>query len=424
MQLSGGNRVRLALAAAAGALLGTPAARGGSWKLDSQVLYYSETDRVTAIEPVISARWERGDGQTLGLKLTVDSLTGASASGAMPSTRPQTYTTPSGHGIYTVGAGKTPLDPSFLDTRWALDAAWETPLGQLWRATFGAHASIEYDYDSASLSAALARDFNQRNTTLSIGVSAGYDQIHPVGGVPRPLASMSPEVPDDQAPLNRLGDAETKSVGDLLLGLTQVIDRRSLLQINYSLGMSDGYLTDPYKLVSIVEGASGADSGEPVDQLYESRPDRRTKQSLYLAYKREVRSQDVLDAVYRYLWDDWQVRSQTLELRYRRDLGRPGYLQPHVRYYTQSAADFYARFLEAGAPLPSHASADYRLGELTDWTFGLKYGKPLAHEREWNLKLELYRQSVSAPRAPPGAFAGLELFPSVEAVMVQVGCDF
>jgi hypothetical protein len=255
-------------------------------------------------------------------------------------------------------------------------------------------------------------------------VSAGYDQIHPVGGVPRPLASMSPEVPDGQGPLNRLGDAETKSVGDLLLGLTQVIDRRSLFQINYSLGMSDGYLTDPYKLVSIVAGESGADVGEPVDQLYESRPDRRTKQSFYFAYKREVRSQDVLDAVYRYLWDDWQVRSHTLELRYRWDLGRPGYLQPHVRYYTQSAAGFYARFLEAGAPLPSHASADYRLGELTDWTFGLKYGKPLAHEREWNLKLELYRQSVSAPRAPPVGLAGLELFPSVEAVMLQVGYGF
>ena len=105
-------------------------------------------------------------------------------------------------------------------------------------------------------------------------------------------------------------------------------------------------------------------------------------------------------------------------------MARPGYLQPHVRYYTQSAAEFYTRFLEAGAPLPSNASADYRLGELTGWTFGLKYGKPLAHEREWNLKLELYRQSGSAPRGPPGALAGLELFPSVEAVMVQVGCDF
>ncbi len=422
MQLNG-NGVRLALAAATSVLLGGAQARGAGWKFDSEVLYYSETDRVTAIEPVVSARWERGDGKALNLKLTVDSLTGASASGAAPSLRPQTYTTPSGHDSYTVGAGETPLDPSFLDTRWALNLSWETPLSPLWRATLGANASTEYDYDAASVNAALARDFNQRNTTLSVGVSLGYDQISPVGGVPRPLASMTPEVPDDAAPLNRLEDSDSKSVYDLLFGLTQVIDRRSLVQINYSLGKSDGYLTDPYKLVSVIE-ATGPDQGEPRAELYESRPDTRAKQSLFLAYKREVRSSDVLDSSYRYHWDDWGVRSHTLDLRYRWDMGRAGYLQPHARYYTQAAADFYTRLLPAGAPLPAHASADYRLGELTDWTLGIKYGRLLAHEREWNVKLELYRQDGRAPRGPPDTLAGLDFFPAVEALMVQVGCNF
>ena len=87
MQLNRDNSVRLALAAATGVLLGCPAAQADGWSFDSQVLYYSETDRVTAIEPVVSARWDRGDGKALNFRLTVDSLTGASANGATPSSQ-------------------------------------------------------------------------------------------------------------------------------------------------------------------------------------------------------------------------------------------------------------------------------------------------------------------------------------------------
>jgi hypothetical protein len=235
---------------------------------------------------------------------------------------------------------------------------------------------------------------------------------------------MSPEVPDSSAPLNRLGASDSKSVYDALIGFTQIIDRRSLVEVNYSLGKSAGYLTDPYKLVSVIDEAPGASQGEPLAQLHESRPDSRTKQSLYVAYKRMIRGPDVLDLSYRYHWDDWQVRSHTGELRYRWDLARSGYFQPHVRYYSQSAADFYTRFLAAGAPLPAHASADYRLGELTAVTLGIKYGRPLAHDREWNLKVELYRQSGRQPDQRPGVLAGVDLFPSVDALMVQVGCRF
>jgi hypothetical protein len=400
------NRVRLALAAATSVLLGGADAQAAGWTFDTQLLYYSEADRVTAIEPVVSARWNRGDGQALNLKLTVDSLTGASASGATPSARVQTYTTPSGHSSYSTRPGETPLDNSFLDTRWALNVNWERPLSALWKATLGANVSTEYDYGSAAISGSLARDFNQRNTTLSLAVSLGYDSVDPVGGVPRPLSGLSPLVPDDAEPVNRLDGSDTKSLYDVLIGVTQILDRRALVQINYSVGRSSGYL----------------------DQLYESRPDARTKQGLYLAYKRQTRLQDVADLSYRYHFDDWGIRSHTLDLRYRWDLAGAGYLQPHVRYYEQTAADFYARFLVAGEPLPAHASADYRLGELTGTTLGLKYGRPRAGStfdgREWNVKLEYYQQSGREPDVRPGVLAGFDLFPTVEAVMVQFGYTF
>ena len=56
--------------------------------------------------------------------------------------------------------------------------------------------------------------------------------------------------------------------------------------------------------------------------------------------------------------DDWKIDSHTVELRYRWDLGSFD-LQPHVRYYMQSAADFYHGALFAGDP-----DAPVRVGGL------------------------------------------------------------
>jgi len=86
MQLSR-KKVAGLLSAATCSLLGSAAqADETPWNVDSAVLYYSETDRVMAIEPVISATKDLGDDASVSMKLVLDSLTGASASGAVPST--------------------------------------------------------------------------------------------------------------------------------------------------------------------------------------------------------------------------------------------------------------------------------------------------------------------------------------------------
>jgi hypothetical protein len=140
--------------------------------------------------------------------------------------------------------------------------------------------------------------------------------------------------------------------------------------------------------------------------------------------KRQLRRADVLDGSYRFMTDDWNVRSHTVELRYRVPIGR-FYLQPHARYYLQSAADFYVPYLRDDRPLPDHASADYRLGELDAITLGLKWGWPLGNGPEWSARVEYYTQSgTSPPGAAIGSLAGLELVPSLDAVLVQLGYRF
>ncbi|GIX21822.1 MAG: hypothetical protein KatS3mg121_0605 [Gammaproteobacteria bacterium] len=430
------RRGRLArrLAQAAGALLGgTAGAHAAEWRFDTALLYYSEADgRVSAAEPVVRAsRVDEEGGRELNFKLVLDSLTGATPTGALPSSRPQTFSRPSGNGRYTVEAGAVPLDDTFHDTRWQLSGDWLEPLGRLDRVRLGLNLSNEYDFDSVGASAAWERDFNQRNTTLLLGLAFEADSIDPVGGVPEALQDVLPDPENDPAgPEARRArlDARPASASrdqlDLLVGVTQLLDPESFVQVNLSLSRSDGDHDDPYKMVSLVRTEAGPDQGEPVRNVYENRPDTRAKSALFLRYKRAF-GRDVLDASYRYYRDDWGVVAHTIELRYDFTFASGAFLQPHLRLYRQQAADFYTSWLPVEATLPEYASADYRLGELSGTTIGVKYALPLDDRHTLEFRLERYVQSNDpVPGPPPGTPEGRRLILDTEATLFQVRYTF
>jgi hypothetical protein len=225
----------------------------------------------------------------------------------------------------------------------------------------------------------------------------------------------------------RPGDL-SKDVLDLLIGVTQVINRHTLVQVNFSLSESDGYLTDPYKILSVVAPVTGDPVAGPIGSglnryLYERRPETRDKQSIYTLIKRDFNG-DVLDASYRYMTDDWGVDSHTIDIHYRWSFGAGKYLQPHVRFYTQTAADFYETVLFAGQPLPTYATADYRLGEFDAVTFGVKFGKE-TRRGEISTRLEWYKQTGTAkPNALVGSLTGLDLYPDLDALIAQFSYKF
>lgn len=428
--------VAATLATATCALLGTGAVtpvqaqEEPGWAFDTALLYYGESDnRVEDVSLNVLALRNFVDDQVLTLSLGVDTLTGATPIGAIPFNGPQTFTSPSGNAVATRPAGEIPLDDTFLDTRYALSASWQQPWGRLNTVSAGLSASKEYDYLHLGANFKLSRDFNERNTTVSFGLAFAADEVQPVGGTPTPLTPMA-EVGNLS---NRLGD-KSKDVIDVVLGVTQVINRNLLVQLNYSLSNADGYLNDPFKIVSLVDPITGdpiaraptpgADS--PSHQyLFESRPDTRTKHSLFGQAKYYMGGK-VLDASYRYMTDDWNIDSHTLDVRYRWPIGDNSYIEPHVRYYTQTHADFYRTSLAGGSPLPVNASADYRLGEFDAITFGVKYGWKAESGNEWNARLEMY----TADGSVPGDLligtnqVGRDIYPDLDAIIFQLGYRF
>jgi hypothetical protein len=231
---------------------------------------------------------------------------------------------------------------------------------------------------------------------------------------------------------NRVGKVD-KDVFDILAGFTQIINRNLLLQVNYSLSNASGYLNDPYKIVSMVDSVSGDPlpkiptpgvDGPIYQYRFENRPDERTKHSLYAQTKYYMGGK-VLDASYRFMTDDWDIDSHTVDLRYRWPLSDRHYLEPHIRYYTQSHAEFYRPSIDGGAALPSYASADYRLGEFDAITVGLKYGWETVSGNEWSARLEFYRSDGSIPgNLLIGNQAGREIYPDMDAVIAQLSYRF
>lgn len=416
--------LHLALAAAAASLLATPAqaqgsapAAGADWQVDSAVLVYQEGGgRVRAVEPIVSLRRTDAQERSTALRFTFDSLTGASPNGAVAQPNAQTFTHPSGS--YTTPAGQAPLDTRFHDQRVALMASHERPLAGARRWSVAGNVSNEHDFSSMSLSSSLAQDFNDKNSTLSFGLSAEFDRIRPQGGV---LAEMKPAF----EAATRLGDSDSRRVVDLLAGFTQVMSRSWLMQASYNYGRGSGHHSDPYKVLSILDG-NGLLTGDRY--IVESRPRSRTRHSLQWQSKWHL-TRDVVDASYRYYRDDWGISAHTLDARYRYELGGGLSLEPHLRWYRQSKADFYRTWLDEGADYDSatsqsrlaHASADTRLAAFSAQTIGLKFAAALSNGQQLSLRVESYRQTLEQPGGVPVALQGLELVPKLRATSVMLG---
>ena len=110
-------------------------------------------------------------------------------------------------------------------------------------------------------------------------------------------------------------------------------------------------------------------------------------------------------------------------MKYRHELIQGAYLEPHLRYYVQSAADFYRSGLIQGQPLPEFATSDYRLGDLRTATVGATLGFHLpGSPGEWSLRGEYIGQfGDSHPGDVVGVQRDLNLFHPLNIASLVLG---
>jgi len=412
-------------------------------ELGSALLIYQETGgRVMAIEPSASLTAHGADGEELTFGFTLDAVSGATPNGAVPSDQTQTFVTPlklkgscttvttasggsqvvclpptqgqqnSAERLYTTPPNTLPVDKGFRDHRGAFDLGWSQPLGPISLVGFGAGYSLERDYQAITANGRIEQTFNANDTTVSLSVNSEIDSSFPYGGIPEPLTAMDPHFKDVTA--------RQKTQLGFVLGLTEVLTRRWLTQIDYSYDAQNGYQSDPYRFISLVDPVSG----EPTNYLYESRPWNRTSQSVFWENKLDF-DPVVTDLSLRYFKDNWGITSKTAELSERINLTQRTYLEPSARWYQQSAANFFHYYLVDGAALPAFASADTRLNAFTSMTYGLKLGFRMTPRTELDFSGGFYRQMGNGhPAEAIGQLKQQNLFGGTDAAYVLLGYNW
>ena len=411
-------------------------------QLDAALLIYQEAGgRVSATEPTLDLSVHGADGRQLSATMVADAISGATPNGAVPSNLPQNFVTPlkakgstatltsaSGGSTviqlpptpgqiataalgrqYTVPANTLPVDKGFRDHRGAITIGWAQPLGVITEVGFGGGYSRETDYQAITANTHVSQNFNGNNSTVSLALNGEFDSSFPFGGIPTPLMPMSAQW---KSPTTR-----NKNQLGFVLGLTQVVTRRWLMQLNYALDEQSGYQNDPYRVISVVDPVSG----EPLSTLYENRPDRRQSQSIFWDNKLDF-GPAVTDVGFRYYTDGWGVRSETADLAERINLGHSLHVEPSVRWYQQSAANFFHYYLVGNQPLPAYASSDIRLGAFRALTYGGKIGYAINGRSEIYVKAEYYQQMGNGhPADAIGQLKQQNLFSGTKAAIAFLG---
>lgn len=252
--------------------------------------------------------------------------------------------------------------------------AWDAELTRQFQrvsATLGFGNSRESDYVSQGLSLNTVTNFNQKNTNLLLG----YGRT------------------DDTIMEKKLGWTQdrTKTGNDFIIGVTQVMDPNTSFTANISYGRSRGFQSDPYKIVSttMLDLDPGSYYTPP-----ENRPRFKNKVSVFFGLNRSYEQwHAALDGSYRYYHDTFGISSHTLSLAWLQDLGEHWTVQPFLRYYLQSAADFYyydldrARVVttydtttfETGTGRAPFYSSDVRLAKMRSLDAGVKVTWKIKH---------------------------------------------
>jgi len=186
--------------------------------------------------------------------------------------------------------------------------------------------SQENDYQSVYFGLNAEKHYNNDLTTVSAGLSYSSDEIFPT----------------DAALFNRVIDEDKQSTS-VFVSVSQIINQVSSFQSAFSLTEQSGFLSDPYKLRDV-------------------RPDDKTQIAWSNSYRRFFVAADAaLHVNYRYYHDDFGISSHTSDLSWHQNLGRTFQLVPQLRYYSQSAADFFTNVDDFLNPTSEYQSSDYRL---------------------------------------------------------------
>ncbi len=224
-------------------------------------------------------------------------------------------------------------------------------------------ASNEPDYLSYTVGARMTYDLDAKNTTLLLGYAYGHDTIGRHG---TPFAVFAREL----------------SRATYAAGVTQVIDRATVIGVALDVVIENGDQSKPYRYIPMFAPAVAASAplGASIDWVTAHRLPERPLEQLPLTRRRFAvtgrfahRFDGSTVRLSERIYDDtWGLVASTTDMRWIFDVGRRFALWPHARFHVQSPVTFWERAYvsrnagNGGWDLPEIRTGDRELGPL--WT--------------------------------------------------------
>lgn len=248
--------------------------------------------------------------------------------------------------------------------------------------TAGISYSKESDYISRSVSLQGSLSTEDKNTTVAFGGSYTNDDI------------------------TALDFNERKRVVAGLFGVTKVLTKQDILQLNFGFSRGDGFFIDPYK-------------------MWDNRPRKRNSTTVLTRWNHHFDGIDGTTRIgYRYYTDSFDIKAHTLSAEYVQLLGNDWTATPSVRLHSQTAASFYvpvgagelAGQEYATIPTGVYYTEDQRMSAFGALTIGIKVSKRIANVWMVDVKYEHAEQrpnwSITGggdPGIAPFSFRSIQL---------------
>ena len=264
--------------------------------------------------------------------------------------------------------------------------------------------SFENDGRSHILSAGAKRGFAEDNYEVALGYSLTLNGVG-LGGEPS-------------------STWRSMTVQSLDVGLTRLVNPRTMVEVMYSLYWASGYQANPYRRVPI-ETAEELRGAIWVDEVV---PDERLRNAVTARARRALGDRWFGTVEYRFYIDDWGVSAHTERASLAMELSPSLSLRVHQRAALQSGASFYeehylmeTEYRTRDRRLSPHLSG--MTGAAATWEKDLGSALGMLRVRLGYDALVWRYSEFSAPALSTTADAGMESLGWVLGHVIQLGAE-
>ncbi len=280
----------------------------------------------------------------------------------------------------------------------------------IWSANVG--FATEYDYTSIGFGGGFTKLFNEKNTELGVKGQVYLDTWNPkypteldsyieVGGNLNDGFFEAIEILDQEGNIidkdgtqvwspfsSTLINDKARNSYSLSFSFSQIVSKNAQFSLFFDLVKQEGWLANPMQRVYFADrdnyyvgNASSipnytSPTNRDVFQLaddIERLPDTRFKIPIGARFNYYINENFVLRTYYRYYTDDWGINSHTanIELPIKFSQGKFT-IYPSYRYYTQTAADYFAPY-EENLSTSQFYTSDYDLSKFSSNQYGIGF---------------------------------------------------